>query len=699
MLKRCCLILLPILLLHGWSFGQNPSAEDTVRTIAVVKLPQIREIDVAPRVPIIIAPRIRFITSSQLTRTPSTISDNPISIEVIPMNSLFADYRIGRSQDPGSIAGMLSRKNGLQMQTTTATPNGAVLRMRGFQGRYTQLLRDGFPVYGGLGGNFDFLQVSPLELHQIEILKGPASTSFGGGGGAGAVNLVSRGLWGGTQNEILLNASNIGAKDITIYSRRAETSHFSFSNFASAHLQSPFDPNRDGFTDVPQISRFRLNPKLQYRSDGAFRMNLGAIVNKETRRGGDRDLVKGSLVPIRQNYQEKHETQRITTQFNASYTTLANTKFEVRNSQSWYTRRSTTREFTASPDRLFAGKQFNSFTELHAQTYNDRNILNAGLSFNVERFREDFVATNSLARDQKFNRLGVFLVDQFKLSKRLTLDGGVRAELVMANSVVGENGGKLFALPRLNALYAVSRNLKLRLGGSSGYRMPSIFSQESEALGFRSVLPINFALTQPERTWGGQAGVNFIKRNYNDEEVLTLDLQGYYNLIDNLILLQPLGFATAEYLNYDARAYARGLEARMRIKKEKVEFNAGYAFNDTYLQDSASTTAMTLVPRHSINGSIGYRSSKNWTFAVNGNWNSSQWLLAGLESPSVLLVGVSAEKMINQFTFFANASNLLNVRQSRDESMLSFPYNTPQFTQVWAPLDGFYFNGGVRINL
>jgi iron complex outermembrane receptor protein len=39
------------------------------------------------------------------------------------------------------------------------------------------------------------------------------------------------------------------------------------------------------------------------------------------------------------------------------------------------------------------------------------------------------------------------------------------------------------------------------------------------------------------------------------------------------------------------------------------------------------------------------------------------------------------------------------MRQSRFGSLNSGPSNTPQFTDVWAPLDGFFFNGGFKIKL
>jgi hypothetical protein len=66
------------------------------------------------------------------------------------------------------------------------------LPVTGIAGRYTQLLKDGFPIYSGYASGFSFLQVPPLDLQQVEIIKGSASTLYGDGAIAGIVNLISK---------------------------------------------------------------------------------------------------------------------------------------------------------------------------------------------------------------------------------------------------------------------------------------------------------------------------------------------------------------------------------------------------------------------------------------------------------------------------------------------------------------------------
>ena len=55
-----------------------------------------------------------------------------------------------------------------------------------------KLLRDGFPLYSGFSGGLSLMQVAPLDLKQVEVIKGSSSTLYGGGAIAGLVNLVSK---------------------------------------------------------------------------------------------------------------------------------------------------------------------------------------------------------------------------------------------------------------------------------------------------------------------------------------------------------------------------------------------------------------------------------------------------------------------------------------------------------------------------
>jgi outer membrane receptor for ferrienterochelin and colicins len=145
------------------------------------------------------------------------------------------------SMEPGKVSHLLTHTTGIQVQTTSATSNGSVIRVQGLNGRYTQLLKDGFPMYGGFSGSLDIMQIPPLDLRQVEFIKGPASTLYGGGAIGGIVNLISKTP---SSNETLLhiNYSSIGARDFNAFVSR-QIGKFGFTNLASFHGHLAYDPD------------------------------------------------------------------------------------------------------------------------------------------------------------------------------------------------------------------------------------------------------------------------------------------------------------------------------------------------------------------------------------------------------------------------------------------------------------------------
>lgn len=87
---------------------------------------------------------------------------------------------------------LLNESTGIITQQTSATSGNAAIRIQGLDGRYTQILKDGFPVFAGAASGLGLLQTPPLDLKQVEIIKGSTSTLYGGGAIAGLINLISK---------------------------------------------------------------------------------------------------------------------------------------------------------------------------------------------------------------------------------------------------------------------------------------------------------------------------------------------------------------------------------------------------------------------------------------------------------------------------------------------------------------------------
>ena len=87
------------------------------------------------------------------TRTSRTVADAPTRVETIAGEEI--DEKI--SMEPANISMLLNESPGITVQQTSAVSGGAVIRIQGLDGRYTQMLKDGFPLYGGFyGGLLDY---------------------------------------------------------------------------------------------------------------------------------------------------------------------------------------------------------------------------------------------------------------------------------------------------------------------------------------------------------------------------------------------------------------------------------------------------------------------------------------------------------------------------------------------------------------
>lgn len=186
------------------------------------------------------------------SRTNSRIEDLPTKVEVLGAEEVAEENQI----KPGNIASLLGDIAGIQIQQTNAATGNADMRIQGLQGKYTQILRDGIPLFGGYSGSFGILQIPPLDLQQIELVKGASSTLYGGGAIAGMLNLVSKKpKLSKPEHAITLNSSTLQENNLNIFLSNRNTKD-GYTFFAGTTLQNNVDINKDGFSDVPKKKIF-----------------------------------------------------------------------------------------------------------------------------------------------------------------------------------------------------------------------------------------------------------------------------------------------------------------------------------------------------------------------------------------------------------------------------------------------------------
>jgi len=101
-------------------------------------------------------------------------------------------------------------------------------------GRYTQILKDGYPAYGGFSGTMSLLEIPPLDLKQVEIIKGPSATLFGAGAIAGVVNFISKTPEEEPVTSLVLNQTSALGTDFSIFNSR-KFERFGYTLLGSAN--------------------------------------------------------------------------------------------------------------------------------------------------------------------------------------------------------------------------------------------------------------------------------------------------------------------------------------------------------------------------------------------------------------------------------------------------------------------------------
>ena len=615
------------------------------------------------------------------TRSNRSIAKIPTRVEV-----LTEEIDEAATMDPSKIAHLLTHSTGIQVQQTSATSNTANVRIQGLDGRYTQILKDGFPLYGGFSGSLSIMQIPPLDLRQIEYIKGGASTLYGGGAISGLINIISKEP-SSDETILHLNGSHIGAMDINMFASR-KYEKIGFTLLAQRNAHQVFDADADGFSDLPELTKYNFNPKIVFYISDKNQLSIGGTFTSETRQGGDLKVLKDEPATASNFYQEKNEVSRISTQTKFEHKVSENQILTVRNSFNFFERNLLIRPTFLQGDYRFAGNQVSSFSEVSYTKNKNKNVFITGLNFYTDDFKETPLQSLVL-RNEEFQTVGAFANYVFDIGQKISIESGLRGDYVLNQ--------KIHILPRISTLFKWTNKLTTRIGGGLGYRNASIFNQEAELLGYQNVMPINRNATEAEQSYGGNVDIGY-RFNITEKIWVNINQMFFYTHLRNPLVLQFNG-SNFEFANANGFTTSVGGETFFKVGFYDFVFFAGYTYTNATNYFNGAQSLLTLTPRHSLKGDLLYALPNKWRIGLDYELKSSQTLSNGFITPTFWTYGAVVERYYKSFTFFGNLENIFNYRQTKVSSLISGPNNTPQFTEVWAPLDGVVFNFGLKIKL
>ncbi len=611
------------------------------------------------------------------TRSTRTIQNIPTRIEFIGSEEL--DEK--GNMKAGDIRMLLAESTGIHVQTTSPTSANASIRIQGLDGRYTQILKDGFPIYSGASSGLGLLQIPPLDLKQVEVIKGSTSTLYGGGAIAGLVNLISKTPTEERDLRFHLNGTSGRGLDINgFYGQKFKK--IGTTIFASHNRNGAYDPAQIGLSAIPQFERYVLNPKLFVYFNDKTKMNFGINTTIENRLGGDMLYIKGKGDNAHQ-YFEENKTQRYSTQFVFDHTVNENSFVQIKNSVSYFNHN------TAIPNYEFEGTQTATYTEASYTHSKEKSEWVTGVNIWTDNFKEKQMTAFPL-RDYNQTTFGAFVQNSFKATDWLQLETGLRTDYVI-------DYGAVF-LPRVSALFQIANGLTSRIGGGFGYKTPTIFTEESERIQYQNVMPIDDNTNKLEKSYGANADINY-RTNIGDDWTFSINHLFFYTYLDNPLLLQNIATNTCQFINSSGYIHTKGTETNIKIGYDDFKLFLGYTFTDTRLIENGTNTENPLTPKHRINSVLMYEIEDKWKIGLEAYYFSPQKLNDGTTGKDYVICGFMAEKIWERFSLYINFENFFDTRQTRFDNIYTGTITNPVFKDIYAPLDGFVINGGIKFRL
>ena len=658
------------------------------------------------------------------TRGERRVEDTPIRVEVIDQEEVNEKV----AMTPGDIAMLLNETSGLRVQATNPSLGGANVRIQGLRGRYSLLLADGLPLYGGQTGGLGLLQIPPVDLSRVEIIKGTASALYGSAALGGVIDLVSRPPGAAREGTALVNQTSRGGTDGVFFGTGPMSNHWGYTLLAGALRQRQNYLDGDGWTYLPGYERLVVRPRLYFNDTQGRSAFLTGGITAEHRNGGmlgDRSLpTVGSVV-------EALRTRRADIgglarwviadtgalagirALRGAIVTVRGSGVEQRHRHRFGNVREDDRHRTWFAEAALAAPR-GSVTYV------------AGVAFQQDAYSNTDVA----GFDYSFSVPAVFVQTDVQPAAWMLVSSSARLD---AHSEYGT-----FVNPRLSLLLrrpdvGALAGWTTRLSGGTGAFAPTPFTEETEATGLTPLLPLVGLTEERARSVsldvGGPVTTGFGRLELNatafasriSRPLQVTDAPGVTATGARRIALAnapaPTRTAGGELLARLVHAIGDDAEGGAEPPVVRVtgtytymrstECDPGWAIGSVSSSGvSCARREVPLTPRHtaSVVGTFEQEGTSRLGLELyyTGRQSLEENPYRGTSRPYVI-VGLLGERAFQTRAgvarIFLNLENLTNVRQTRYDPLLlpSRGKGGRWSTDAWTELTGFTLNGGVRL--
>lgn len=628
------------------------------------------------------------------------ISNNAIKTEVINQRELSKAACC-------DLAGCFGTQASVQPQTTNVLTNAQELRILGLSGVYNQLLVDGLPMISGAAYTYGVSTYPGTIVQNIYVSKGTNSVLQGFESISGQINLETTAP---DKTELLyLNAYANSFGEVHLNANIAGTlgKKKKWHSLLAIHSVQPaqkIDGNKDGYLDLPQLTRYMAFNKWKYGNENqkGYSMQLGLRLVKEKRLGGQMayndEKDNGSNIVYGQsvNFTQPEVSFKSLYRFSDKHAIALSLSGFIHNQFSWFG----ITNYSVQQQSAYANLQ-------HEWQWHRTHAIKYGISYRYQRLNEEiYFEYNQLNRtfngryQTNLDVPGAFAENTFRWrDEKIVLITGARLDK-------HQKWGNYFT-PRTMLKYALNNRHTFRASVGSGWRQVNLFSEQINLLaGSRDVIFIEPLRPEVAINWG----LSHTYRFELDNTTGTLSADFYSTHFSNQFFPDYDADPTKIFIyNFSGISRSNGLqmEASLVFYKQ-LEFRAAYNYLDVYRIQNGHKVLLPFNPRNRAMAAVSYRTKDNkWQADMNAHWfdkmrlpntaaNPVEYRRADFSVPYATL-NVQATFRWKRLELYSGCENLFNYRQPNPIISAGNPFG-PYFdlSSVWGPTRGRELYLGVR---
>jgi outer membrane receptor for ferrienterochelin and colicins len=176
--------------------------------------------------------------------------------------------------------------SGVQANIDGAVDGSGDIEINGQDGPFTLIMIDGMPVSSGNSGVYSFAGIPMGIIDRIEVIKGPASTIYGSDAMSGVINIITKNPERVSQFFGDVRATSYAETNAEIGAQIPAGRATGLITASLYNMNTRWDQNRDGYTDMPLTNRVSVFSKWTFRNKYKKLSSIFGRYLYENRTGG-----------------------------------------------------------------------------------------------------------------------------------------------------------------------------------------------------------------------------------------------------------------------------------------------------------------------------------------------------------------------------------------------------------------------------